>query len=184
MLAAALLSSLAVVSQTGDHPSSEASDSVRIVTAHDKTIVVREKGNKHEFDFDEDLQLSQIDTVELLFQNRAKDELYLLMHIVGPSTGGGNGQCGAGQEEYLIWMALDAKWQKDDQKLELIASCFQNIGGVSPESYTVKQGKLVAEYIEFKEDDEGEQVTLTYDSAEPDKAWTIERKHYSQPNGQ
>jgi hypothetical protein len=181
VMAGILLTSARLTSQVGDGPPSERSDSVERVTAHDKTIVIHESGKEHEFDFDDDLELSDIDSVRLLFQNRAKDELYLLMHVVGPSTGGGNGPCGAGQEEYLIWMALDAKWQKDDQKLELIASCFENIGGVNPDSYTIKHGKLVAEYIEYKEDSENVRNTLTYDSAEPDEGWTIERKNDSSP---
>lgn len=178
VLIAIFLCSAGLVAQSGDLPS-ESSDSVQRVTAHDKAIVAHEGGKEHEFDFDDVLQLSEIDTVRLLFQNRMKDELYLLLHVIGPSTGGGNGQCGAGQEGYLIWMALDAKWQKDDQKLELIASCFENIGSLDTESYAIKQGKLVAEYIEYKEDSENVQNTLTYDSAEPDKGWTIERKDYS-----
>lgn len=173
-----------LTSQVAEGTSSERSDSVERVTAQHKTIVVHESAKEHEFDFDDDLEFSEIDSVRLLFQNRAKDELYLLMYVVGASTGGGNGPCGAGQEEYLIWMALDAKWQKDDQKLEVIASCLENIGSVESESYAIKKGKLIAEYIEYKEDRENVQNTLTYDSAEPDKGWTIERKNYSSPNEQ
>jgi hypothetical protein len=183
-IAAVLLSSALLTSQVVEGTASDRSDSVERVTAHDKTIVVHESGKEHEFDFDDDLGFSEIDSVRLLFQNRAKNELYLFMDVVGPSTGGGNGPCGAGQEEYLIWMALDAKWQKDDQKLELIASCFENIGGLNPDSYTIKHEKLVAEYIQYKEDSENVQNTLTYDSAEPAKGWTIQRKDYSSANQQ
>jgi hypothetical protein len=151
------------------------------VTAKGKTITLEEHGAAHAYEFDdEDLVLSGIDSVKLLFHNRVKNETYLLMYVSGPSTGGGNGQCGAGEEEYLVWLAVGPMWQKDDQKLELIGSCFFNVQSTSSESYTIKQKKLTAEYDRYT-GSEGTRNTLTYDSAMPQKAWQIEQKPVPRP---
>lgn len=151
---------------------------IQRITTRDKVIILHESDKEHAYDLEEDLQLSDIDTAKLLFQKRAGGKLYLLMHIVGPSVGGGNGQCGAGQEEYLVWMVLDSVWNLDDQKLQLIASCFQNIEGGGSDPYVIRQGKLVAEYVEYREYNESVTSTLTYDSAKPENAWTISHKHF------
>jgi hypothetical protein len=153
-------------------------DVVQQVSGREKTIVIRDRTQAHEYDLDEDLQFSEIDSVKLLFESRANGKLFLLMHVTGPSTGGGNGQCGAGEEEYLVWMAFDDKWSKNDQKLQLISSCFQNIEGGGSDPYAIRNGKLVAEYTEYKENNESVKSTLTYDSAKPEKAWMIEHKPF------
>ncbi len=144
-------------------------------TAKDKTIIIREHGKEHAYDFEDDLQLFGIDQVKLVFQNRSNGKLYRLMYVVGPSAGGGNGQCGAGQEEYLIWQVLDSKWAQDDYKVELIASCAVSIENRSPgsESYAVSKGKLTSKYDDYRDNVAN---TLTYDSAQPEKAWTIQQK--------
>ena len=161
---------------------SEAPGSVQKVTAKDKTIILYADQKSHSYEFeDEDLKMSEIDTAKVLFQNRVSKELYVLLDVVGPSTGGGNGPCGAGQEEYLIWLALDERWGKDDEKLQLIASCFENIESLSSESYVIKDGKLTSEYVEFKEYDQSVKNTLTYDAATSDKAWSIKREHWASP---
>ena len=144
------------------------------VTAKGRTITLQEHGAAHSYEFDdEDLVLSEIDSAKLLFHDRVKNETYLLMYVSGPSTGGGNGRCGAGEEEYLVWLAVGSTWQKDDQKIELIGSCFFSVQSTSSESYTIKQKKLTAEYDRYTES-EGTRSTLTYDSAMPEKAWQIE----------
>jgi hypothetical protein len=158
---------------------------VQKVTAKGKTIVLHEGGKEHFYEFDdEELQLSEIESAKLLFQNRANEQIYLLFYVVGPSTGGGNGACGAGQEEYLIWLALDLNWGKDDQKLQLIGSCFENIEPVGSESYAIKDGKLTSEYVEFKENDDSVKNTLKYDTTTPEKGWSIQREHWANPNSQ
>ena len=147
---------------------------VQRVTGKDRTIIVREHGKDHTYDFDEDLQLREIGEARLLFQNRVNGKLYLLAYIV-ESVGSGNGQCGAGQEEYLIWQVLDSKWAQDDHKLELIASCAVSIENRSPgrKPYEIGQGKLTSEYNNYRDN---VACTLTYDSAKPEKAWTIQRR--------
>jgi hypothetical protein len=144
-------------------------------TAKDKTIIIREHGKDHVYDFEDDLLLFGIDQVKLVFQNRVNGKLYRLMYVIGPSGGGGNGQCGAGQEEYLIWQVLDSKWAQDDYKVELIASCAVSIENRSSgsSSYEVSKGKLTSEYNDYRDNMTN---TLTYDSAKPEKAWTIQRK--------
>jgi hypothetical protein len=155
---------------------SQTSAAVQRVTGKDKVIIVREHRKDHTYDFEDDLQLFEIEQVKLLFQNRVNGKLYLMMYIVGSSRGGGNGQCGAGQEEYLIWQVLDSKWEQDDYKVELIASCFVDIQGVESEPYEIRQGKLNSEYVDSRDRVTN---TLTYDSAKPEKAWTIQRKPLS-----
>jgi hypothetical protein len=152
-------------------------DSVLQVTGKDKTIIIREHGKEHTCNFEDDLRLREIGQVKLLFQNRAKGKLYLLMYVA-ESIGTGNGQCGAGQEEYLIWQMLDDKWAQDDHKIELIGSCAVNIENqtAGPDPYEIKQGKLTSEYIDYPDNYVKRTRTLTYDSAKPEKAWTIERK--------
>jgi hypothetical protein len=85
----------------------ESKDIVQQVSGRDRTIVVHDRSAAHEYNFDEDLQLSGIESVKLLFQTRINGKLYLLMHVTGPSTGGGNGQCGAGEEEICCgWLSM------------------------------------------------------------------------------
>jgi hypothetical protein len=152
-----------------------AEDQIAVI-AKGKTITLQEHGAAHAYEFDdEDLVLSEIDSAKLLFHDRVKNETYLLMYVSGPSTGGGNGQCGAGEEEYLVWLAMGSTWQKRDQKIELIGSCFFNVQSTSSESYTIKQKKLTAEYDRYTEPG-GTRSTLTYDSATPEKAWQIDQK--------
>jgi hypothetical protein len=153
---------------------SQTGAAVEQVTGKDKAIVVRERGQDHSYDFEDDLQLSEIEQVKLLFQNQSHGKLYLLTYVEGSSTGGGNGPCGAGQEEYLIWQVLDSKWAQDDYKVELIASCFVGIARVASEPYEIKQGRLTAEYVDYRDSVAN---TLMYDSAKPEKAWTIQQKH-------
>ena len=148
-------------------------DVIQRVSGKDKAIIIRERGKDHTYNLEDDLQLYEIEQVKLLFRNYVNGKLYLLMYVEGSSTGGGNGQCGAGQEEYLIWQALDSKWAQDDYRVELIASCFVDIGGAGPEPYESRQGKLTAEYVDSRDNVAN---TLTYDSAKPEKAWTIQQK--------
>jgi hypothetical protein len=153
---------------------SQTSTAVQRVTGKDKAIIIRERGRDHTYDFEDDLQLSEIEQAKLLFQNQSKGKLYLLMYVEGSSTGGGSGPCGAGQEEYLIWQVLDSKWAQDDYKVELIACCFVDIARVASEPYEIKQGKLTSEYADYRDSVTN---TLTYDSATAEKAWTIQQKH-------
>ena len=146
---------------------------IQRVTGKDKAIIIRERGKDHTYNFEDDLQLYEIEQAKLLFQNRVNGKLYLLMYVEGSSTGGGNGQCGAGQEEYLIWQALDSKWAQDDYRVELIASCFVDVGAVGPEPYESRQGQLTAEYFDSRDNVAN---TLTYDSTKPEKGWTIQKK--------
>jgi hypothetical protein len=162
--------------------SSQSSQTKLQLSATETTITVHESGQQHAYEFDDDdLQLHEIDEAKLVFQSRKNGELYLVMDVTGPSVGGGNGPCGAGEEEYLIWLALDSKWHKDDQRLEPIASCFLNIGSTGSEPYVIKDGKLTAEYIESKEDNKSLKDTLIYDSAKPEKGWIIEKKRQPVP---
>jgi hypothetical protein len=156
---------------------SQPGDSALQVTGKDKAIIIREHGKEHTYNFEDDLQLREIGRVKLLFQNRVKGKLYLLMYVA-ESMGTGNGQCGAGQEEYLIWQVLDDKWAQDDHKLELIASCAVNIENqtAGPDPYEIKQGKLTSEYIDYRDNYVKRTRMLTYDSAKPEKAWTIQEK--------
>jgi hypothetical protein len=156
--------------------SARSSDDPIAVTAKEKTITLHEHGTAHSYEFDDDeLVLHEIDSVKLLFHNHVGNQTYLLLYISGPSTGGGNGHCGAGEEEYLAWLNLGSTWQKDDQKIELIGSCFFNVQSTSSESYTIKRERLTAEYDHYTDSD-STRSTLTYDSSTPDKAWHIEHK--------
>jgi hypothetical protein len=147
---------------------------VQQVTAKNKAIVIQERGNDHAYDFHADLNLHGIKRANLLFQNRANGQLYLLVDVLGPSTAGGNIYCGAGQEEYLIWLALDSKWEQSDRKVELITSCFATIeSSADDQSYEIKDGKLISQYINYRDK---VIATLIYDSAKPNKAWTIQRQ--------
>ena len=168
-----LLSLVAAVFLSQGFAWSETSAAVQRVTGKDKAIIVREHGRHHTYDFEDDLQLFEIEQVKLLFQSQVNGKVYLLMYVEGSSRGGGSGQCGAGQEEYLIWQVLDSNWEQDDYKVELIVSCFVSIEGVGSEPYEIRQGRLTAEYRDLRDNVTS---TLTYNSAEPEKAWTIQRK--------
>jgi hypothetical protein len=150
---------------------------VQRVTWKDRTIIVREHGKDHTYDFEDDLQLREIGQVKLLFQNRVKGKLYLLMYAI-ESVGTGNSQCGAGQEQYLIWQVLDTQWAQDDHKVELVSSCAISIDNQSsgPEPYEIKQGKLTSEYVDYPDGFVKRTRRLTYDSAKPEKAWIIQDK--------
>ncbi len=156
---------------------SQSDDSALQVTGKEQTIIIREHGNEHTYNFEDDLRFRGIGQLKLLFQNRIKGKLYLLMYVA-ESIGTGNGQCGAGQEEYLIWQMLDDKWAQDDHKVELIGSCAVNIENQTdgPDPYEIKRGKLTSEYIDYPDNYVKRTRTLTYDSAKPEKAWTIEQK--------
>jgi hypothetical protein len=152
----------------------QAQSSIQRVTGKGKEIIVHEQENDHVYDFSSDLKLYEVKNVKLLFQNRANGQLYLLVDVVGPSTAGGNTYCGAGQEEYLIWQALDSKWGQGDHKVEPIASCLVSIeSSEDGDPYDISQGTLTAEYINYTDKTT---ETLSYDSTKPEKAWTIRRK--------
>jgi hypothetical protein len=89
----------------------------------------------------------------------------------GGSRGSGSGQCGAGEEEYLIWLHLDAKGEVNERKLELIASCFMTIESSDAESYELTDDKVTAEYEDYAE---RLHYKLTYDLT-PEKGWVIEK---------
>lgn len=148
--------------------------SVEKVSGTGKSIIVQAQGSEHKYDFEDDLQLYEIGETKLLFQCRIENYLYLLVHVKGSTTGGGNGYCGAGEEEYLIWLDLDLKnWDEDDYKVELIASCAVSIGSVNSESYEIEKGKLTAEYADGRDN---VTKTLVYDSAKPAKGWVIHQQ--------
>src|SRR3979411_2309246 len=111
-----LLSLVAAVFLSQGFAWSETSAAVQRGTGKDKAIIVREHGRHHTYDFEDDLQLFEIEQVKLLFQSQVNGKVYLLMYVEGSSRGGGSGQCGAGQEEYLIWQVLDSNWEQDDYK--------------------------------------------------------------------
>jgi len=145
--------------------------SVDKISGIDKSIVVHAQGSEHQYDFEDDLHLYEIGETKLLFQSRIEHSLYVLIYVKGSTTGGGSGYCGAGEEEYLIWLDLDLNnWDEDDYKVELIASCAVSIESVGSESYEIEQGKLTAEYADWRDN---VKKTLVYDSAKPEKGWAI-----------
>jgi len=145
--------------------------SVDKVSGTDKSIVIHTQGSAHQYNFEDDLQLYEIGETKLLFQRRIEHSLYVLIYVKGSTTGGGNGYCGAGEEDYLIWLDLDLNnWDEDDYKVELIASCAVSIESVGSESYEIEQGKLTAEYADGRDN---VKKTLVYDSAKPEKGWVI-----------
>src|SRR6266545_1392158 len=160
-----------VISAFSAGMSSQQRGPIEKVAAADKSIALHVHGNHHNYDFDDrEMVMHGIDEVKLLFQSRVKGSLYVLLDAKGSSTGGGMGQCGAGQEEYLIWLNLDAKWELDDKKLELIASCFATIESTEEEPYEIDHGKLTADYINYTDK---VQEQLTYDSFKPEKGWAV-----------
>jgi len=109
------------------------SGTIEKVSGSEKSIVVQAQGHEHQYDFEDDLHLYEIGQTTLVFQRSIGHSLYLLIHIKGSTTGGGNGYCGAGEEEYLIWLNLDLNnWDEDDYRVELIASCAVSIENVTP----------------------------------------------------
>ena len=145
--------------------------SVEKVSGTGKSIIIHVEGSEHKYDFEDDLQLYEIGETKLLLQRRIENSLYLLVHVKGSTTGGGNGYCGAGEEEYLIWLDLDLKnWDEDDYKVELIASCAVSIESVNSESYEIEQGKLTSEYANGRDN---VKKILVYDSGKPEKGWVI-----------
>jgi len=148
--------------------------SVEKVSGTGKSIIVHASGSEHAYDFEDDLQLYEIEETELLFQRSVANSLYLLLHVKGSTTGGGSGYCGAGEEEYLMWLNLDLKdWDEDDYKVELIASCAVSIERVHPDPYEIEKGKLTSEYVDSRDK---VKKTLVYDSAKPEKGWVIQEK--------
>jgi hypothetical protein len=152
---------------------SQQSDPVDRVASEGKSILVYEPAQQHKYDFTSELKLHAIEEARLIFQGRAHCSLFLLLDVQGPTTGGGNGACGAGEEEYLIWLDLDSQWQLADRKMELIGSCSVNIESTRSESYQVENGKLSAEYRDYN----NKLIkNLTYNSGKPQKAWDIEQR--------
>jgi hypothetical protein len=171
-IAAAALTSIAISLAFASQPGLP----VARVTASAKTITLQEHGINHDYAFtDSELVMHAIDTIKLLFQSRRNGSLYLLLDARGPSRGAGGeyGQCGAGQEQYLVWLNLDANWQLRDRKLELISSCFMTIESSNEEPYEIRQGRLTANYENYNDK---VRTTLTYDSAKPEKAWLLHQE--------
>ena len=170
ILALLLLSTLCTFP---DPAISQNEDTVERASGEDKSIVIRERGHDHKYNFDDDLQLHSIDEVKLLFQSRVEGLLYLLLDVKGPSRGGGNGYCGAGEEQYLIWLVLEPNWEVKDSRVELIASCFVNRESTGDAPYNIEGGKLTAEYRDYNN-----KVikNLVYDSARPEQGWVIHMK--------
>jgi hypothetical protein len=144
----------------------QASGPIEKATASHKTVVLLEHGKEHKYEFaDDELVMYGIDAVKLLLQSRVNGSLYVLLGARGASRGSGSGQCGAGEEEYLIWLHLDAKWEVNERKLELIASCFMTIESSDEESYELTDGKVTAEYEDYAERLHNK---LTYDPTKPE----------------
>jgi hypothetical protein len=152
-------------------PANSKRSPIEKVTAAQKTLILHEHGQKHAYRFeDRELVMYVVGEVKLISQSRVDGSLYVVLDARGPSRGSAMGQCGAGEEEYLVWLKLDDKWELLDKKLELIASCFSTIESREEEPYEIHEGKLTADYINYSEK---VQAHLNYDFAKPEKGWEI-----------
>ena len=91
-------------------------------------IVVIKDGVKHPFSVGKDLMAYALNSVKLLSAKRSGDFTYLLLDIKGGSRGPEqfNSQCGIGEERGLVWLKLDAGWQKVDSQSFVIESCWDS----------------------------------------------------------
>ena len=89
-------------------------------------IVVIKDGVKHPFGVEQDITAYALNSVKLLSAKPGGEFTYLLFDIKGQSRGPADAQayCGAGTERSLIWMKLDASWQKVDSQSFVIESCW------------------------------------------------------------
>ena len=92
----------------------------------DFNIIVMKDGVKHAFGVDKEFAGGSIESVKLLSAKAAGDFIYLLFDVAGPSRGpeGAAKECGAGTERSLIWMKLDAAWNKVGSQSFAIESCW------------------------------------------------------------
>src|SRR5437879_6319736 len=119
----------------------------------DKRVVIVEHGKTHFVDLNDDFAGYAIDKVKLLFQNRSQGVLYLLFDVSGPSRGRAAAMhyCGAGEENSLIWVALEEDWDIRDIKSYTYASCLSTIEPFGDPPFSVKQGRLNLDYLQYEE---------------------------------
>lgn len=91
-------------------------------------IIVIKDGVKHPLNADMDIMAGALHSVKLLSTKPSGDFTYLLFDITGDSRGPeeANAECGRGEERNLVWMKLDAAWQKVDSQTFVIESCWDN----------------------------------------------------------
>ena len=85
-------------------------------------------GVKHPLNADMDIMAGALHSVKLLSAKPSGDFIYLLFDITGDSRGPeeADSHCGTGEERNLIWMKLNAVWQKVDSQTFVIESCWDS----------------------------------------------------------
>jgi hypothetical protein len=91
-------------------------------------IILIKDGVKHPLSADKDINAGALHSVKLLSAKPSGDFTYLLFDIKGDSRGPEEAEyeCGRGEERNLIWMKVDAVWQKVDSQTFVIESCWDN----------------------------------------------------------
>ncbi len=109
-----------------------------------------------------------ITAAEILFATKKDEISYLVLRLEGPTNeGGGNGYCGAGHEENLVWIKLSHAAVLDVRSVRF-SSCAFSIDPLdgprpTPDGLT----------IQFQSYSEGRKYVCSYDSAAPERGLSV-----------
>jgi hypothetical protein len=132
-------------------------------------LVVTYQGKPHILNTTEQIDAAKITDTEILFANRKDNFTYLVIAVGGPSKAKSDDrQCGAGEEDNLLWIKLDSKWKIEDIKSVRYESCWAPT--TSDEGYKIKNNTLTIHITDFHRDVD---ALVSYSANEPEKGFKI-----------
>ncbi len=139
------------------------------VRAKGVTLVVTYQGKAHTLNTAEQIDAAKVTDTEILFANRKADFTYLVIAVGGQSKAKQDDrQCGAGEEDNLLWIKLDSKWKIADIKSIRYESCWSPT--TSEDGYKIKGNTLTIQISDFHRDVD---ALVSYNANEPEKGFII-----------
>src|SRR4051812_7588894 len=118
------------------------------VRAKGLRLVVTFQGKTHLLNTTEQIDAAKITDTEILFANRKADFTYLVIAVGGSSKAKSDDrQCGAGEEDNLLWIKLDSAWKITDIKSVRYESCWSPT--TSDDGYKIKNNTLTIAITDF-----------------------------------
>ena len=141
-------------------------------------ILLTSRGVRRRLNLKDKINAAKLDEVELLLMSRKDSFIYLLVSACGSSKLVPDARrCGAAEECNLLWIKLDEAWKVQDIKSAAYESCWQVI--TSTDGYKISGQTLRLEYDNFSEK---KHYKLSYDGAQPERAFQIEESALSDSN--
>lgn len=146
-----------------------AKESVRL-RARGRRMLLTAGGKTQSLDLGDKLSAARLDGVKLIFNTRRSDFNYLLVDARGTSKLKQDmHQCGAGEENDLVWLKLTTDWRLVEARGARYESCWGST--TSDDGYRVEKNVLHIAYSDFQRKLE---CRLTYDADQPERGYTLE----------